>query len=329
MPLANTAKLNRPFDRFSSNQRLALIAVLALVTVGLYMSIGVKDWSFSLPFRGRKALAIVLVGYAISYSTVIFHTITNNKILTPSIIGLDALYILVQTLIVFFFGGRFLAGLDPVVRFGLNVGVMLLFTGLLFRWLFDREGEHLYFLVLVGVVFGIFFGNMTNFLQKILDPNEFSILQGFLFASINNVDEELIWVSLVLIGLVSLYSVRYFRQLDVISLGREHAINLGIDHSKVVNRLMIVITILVSVSTALVGPITFFGLLVANLAYRFIGTYRHSQMIPAAVLMSLVALFGGQLIVERVFTFSTTLNVIINFVGGIYFLVLLMQEQTA
>lgn len=322
-------KPRQPFYLHPVNQKLILIALIALGAIGLYMTIGVKDWAFSLPFRGRKALAIILVGYSIAYSTVIFHTITNNKILTPSIIGLDALYILIQTSLVFLLGGRFLVDLDPIVRFGINVGAMLIFAGTLFRWLFGREGQHLYFLILVGVVFGIFFGNITNFLQKILDPNEFSILQGFLFASINNVDEELIWASVILIVLASIYSIRFFRQLDVISLGRENAINLGIDHSMVVNRLMIVITILVSVSTALVGPITFFGLLVANLAYRFIGTYQHSYLIPTAVLISFVALFGGQLIVERVFTFSTTLNVIVNFVGGIYFLALLMQEQTA
>ena len=248
--------VNRFYQR-PSNQKLFLVGAAALAVVGLYMSLGVTDWSFSIPYRGRKAIAILLVGYSIAYSTVIFHTITNNKILTPSIIGLDAMYVLIQTLIVFLFGGLFLDRLDPVVRFGINVGSMILFAGLLFRWLFGREGRHLYFLILVGVVFGIFFGNVTNFMQKVLDPNEFSILQGYLFASINNVDEELIWIAIVLIAAVSVYSARFFQQLDVISLGREHAINLGIDHTSVVNRLMVVITILVSVSTALVGPITF------------------------------------------------------------------------
>ncbi|MEM8858681.1 MAG: iron chelate uptake ABC transporter family permease subunit [Chloroflexota bacterium] len=316
------------FYQRSYNQKLIFISVAALILVGLYMSLGVTDWAFSIPFRGRKAIAILLVGYSIAYSTVIFHTITNNKILTPSIIGLDALYVLIQTTIVFIFGGLFLDQLNPLLRFAINVGAMIFFAGLLFRWLFGREGRHLYFLILVGVVFGIFFGTVTNFMQKILDPNEFSILQGFLFASINNVDEDLIWISLILIAAATIYSARFFRQLDVISLGREHAINLGIDHTMVVNRLMVVITILVSVSTALVGPITFFSLLVANLAYRFMQTYKHVYLIPAAVLISFVALFGGQLIVERVFTFSTTLNVIVNFVGGIYFLVLLLQEQT-
>lgn len=308
------------------NRKLGLLALLTVLAAGLYLSIDVSDWAFSLPFRGRKLLAMLLVGFAIAYSTVIFQTVTNNRILTPSIIGFDALYILIQTVVVYLFGGMALAGLDENVRFLLNTGLMILFVGALYRWLFAREGTHLYFLVLVGVIFGTLFGNLSNFMQKLLDPNEFSILQGSLFASINNVEQGLLWIALPAIALATAYSLRFSRYLDVLSLGRDVAVNLGVPHTVVVNRLMIVIAVLVSVSTALVGPITFFGLLVANLAYEFMGTHRHSLLIPAATLLSFVTLIGGQLVVERLFTFSTTLNVIVNFCGGVYFIYLLLRQ---
>lgn len=307
-------------------RRLMLLAGLALLSVLLFLSIGVTDWGFSLPFRGRKVLAMLLVGFAISYSTLLFQTITNNRILTPSIIGFDALYILIQTVITFFLGGMVLITLDKHLLFLLNVGLMIIFAGALYRWLFEREGAHLYFLVLVGVVFGTLFGNLSNFMQKLLDPNEFSLLQASMFTSINNVDEDLLLLALIGILAAVAYSFRFVHYLDVLSLGREVAINLGVDHNIVVNRLMIVIALLVSISTALVGPITFFGLLVVNVGYQFMNTHRHSYLIPAAFLMSIVALVGGQLLVERVFTFSTTLSVIVNFVGGIYFLFLLLRE---
>lgn len=322
------------FSRLSQGTRpwmsykLLLLALLALLAIGLYMSIGVVDWSFSLPFRGRKVGAMLLVGFSVSYSTVIFQTITNNRILTPSIIGFDALYVLIQTGITFFLGSLTLTQINPQLLFLLNIGAMILFAGLLYRWLFAREGAHLYFLVLVGVIFGTFFSNLSDFMQKLLDPNEFSILQGSLFASINTVNADLLTASLLLIGLITLYSGRFVKYLDVLSLGREVAINLGVEHTVVVNRLMIVIAVLVSVSTALVGPITFFGLLVANLAYYFMGSYRHSYFIPAAAFLSFIALVGGQLVVERLFTFSTTLNVIINFVGGVYFIVILLRQTS-
>lgn len=318
--------LTAEMQRVRLNRKLLVLSLLTLLSIGLFLSIGVTDWGFALPRRGRKVLAMVLVGCAIAYSTLIFQTITNNRILTPSIIGFDALFILIQTAIVFFFGGLFLIAIDETLLFFINVGLMVLFAGALYRWLFEREGIHLYFLVLVGVIFGILFGNLSNFMQKLLDPNEFSILQGSMFASINNVDEDLlVWALLGILMAVG-YSFNFAPYLDVLSLGRDVSINLGVDHTIVVNRLMIVIAVLVSISTALVGPITFLGLLVVNVTYQFMHTHRHSYLVPATMLVSIIAIIGGQMLVERVFTFSTTLSVIVNFIGGFYFLYLLLRQ---
>jgi iron complex transport system permease protein len=301
------------------DRKLLLLLGLAALFIILFMTIDVNGhWDFALPRRGRKVVAMVLVGYAIAYSSVAFQTVTNNRILS--------LYLLIQTVIVFVFGALTLTLLDKNVHFVINVGGMILFAGLLYRWLFQREGRNLYFLVLVGVIFGTLFGSVTTFMQRLLDPNDFTVLQDRMFASFNGVDQELLAISVVGVALIGLYSRRFTADLDVISLGRDQAINLGVDHARIVNRCMVVIAVLVSIATALVGPITFFGLLVANLAYQFMQSYRHQYLLPAATLISIVALVGGQLLVERVFTFSTSLSVIINFIGGVYFIYLLLKE---
>lgn len=308
------------------NRKLLILGAIAGILIILFMTIQVTDWGFVLPRRGRKVVAILLVGFSIAYSSVLFQTITNNRILTPSIIGFDSLYLLIQTTIVFVFGSATLTMMDRNLHFIINVGLMILFAGLLYRWLFQREGRNLYFLVLVGIVFGTLFGSVTTFLQRLIDPNEFTVLQDRMFSSFNNVDQELLIISIIASLLATIYSLRFTKNLDVISLGRDQAINLGVDHARVVNRFMIIIAILISIATALVGPITFLGLLVANLAYQFMQTYRHSYLIPAATLISIIALAGGQLLVERVFVFSTNLSVIINFIGGSYFIYLLLKE---
>lgn len=309
------------------DRKLLLLLGLAGLFIILFLTIDVNGhWDFALPRRGRKVLAMLLVGYAIAYSSVAFQTVTNNRILTPSIIGFDSLYLLIQTGIVFVFGAMTLTMIDRNVHFIVNVGCMVFFAGLLYRWLFQREGHNLYFLVLVGVIFGTLFGSLTTFMQRMLDPNDFTVLQDRMFASFNQVDQELLAISLIGVALIGLYSRRFTADLDVISLGRDQAINLGVDHAHIVNRCMIVIAVLVSIATALVGPITFFGLLVANLSYQFMQSYRHQYLLPAATLISVVALVGGQLLVERVFTFSTSLSVIVNFIGGAYFIYLLLKE---
>lgn len=168
---------------------------------------------------------------------------------------------------------------------------------------------------------------MTSFLQKLIDPNEFLVIQDKMFASFNNVNSDLLWLSLVGVMLVALYFARFTKYLDVLALGRDHAVNLGISYEYVVKRMLIVVAVLISISTALVGPITFLGLLVANVSYQFLNTYRHKTLILGASLVSFIALTGGQLIIERVFTFSTSLSVIINFIGGVYFIYLLLKEN--
>ena len=304
---------------------LAVVAVLLAVAF-IFIDLG-NNWDYALPRRLKKVYAIILTGGVIAFSTLVFQTITNNRILTPSIIGLDSLYLLIQTFLIFVFGSMNWLVTNENVNFLISVVLMVIFAGLLYKLLFRGDGRNIYFLLLVGIIFGTFFGSITEFMQVLIDPNEFMVVQDRMFASFNNVKTDLLLIATIAVILVSLYSVKLIRYLDVLSLGKDQAVNLGVDYDYVVKRLLVVIAILVSISTALVGPITFLGLLVANVAYQFLNTYRHSYLIIGSVFISIIALLGGQLIVERVFTFDTTLSVIVNFVGGVYFIYLLLKES--
>jgi iron complex transport system permease protein len=181
--------------------------------------------------------------------------------------------------------------------------------------------------LLVGIIVGTFFSSISTFLQVLIDPNEFQIVQDRMFASFNNINSDLVWLAIVIVVLVLIFAWRYVKYLDVLSLGREMAINLGVPYDSIVKQMLVIVAIFISISTALVGPITFFGLIVANLSYQFFNTYKHKTLISGAVVMSIIALVGGQWVVERIFTFSTTLSVIINFIGGVYFIYLLLKER--
>ncbi|GLI10058.1 putative ABC transporter permease protein YclO [Paenibacillus tyrfis] len=312
----------------SNKAKLILLAVIAVALIVLFMVIqSGGNWDYILPRRGKKVLALLLTGFCIAFSTMIFQTITNNRILTPSMIGLDWLYMLIQTAIVFIFGATGLTTISNQWNFGLSVGLMVLFALLLHRLMFRKEGTNIYYLLLVGLVLGTLFQSTSSFMQMLINPNAFLVLQGKLFASFSSVNSDLLTISVVAVLVITLYFKKLLTYLDVISLGKEHAINLGVPYDSIVKRLLIVVAILASIATALVGPITFFGLLVANVTHQFLRTYRHSQLIVGAVLIGMIALVGGQLMVERVFTFTTTLSVIVNFIGGSYFLYLLLKEN--
>lgn len=310
----------------SKNTKLITLFIMAvaLVLIFIFVNVG-NNWGYIVPRRSMKIIAIIITGATIAFSTVIFQTITNNRILTPSIIGLDSLYLLIQTFIIFVFGSTSFIVMNKNANFLLSVGLMVLFAALFYKVLFKKEGRNIYFLLLMGLIFGTFFQSISTFMQVLIDPNEFMIVQDRMFASFNNVNTDVLIVTVVILILVFLYFLKFMKYLDVLSLGRDEAINLGVNYDYVVKRLLIVIAVLVSVATALVGPITFLGLLVANVAYEFMKTYQHKYLILGSVLISIVALVGGQLLVERVFTFSTTISVIINFIGGVYFIYLLLR----
>lgn len=297
-----------------------------LILAFLFFDIG-TNWQYILSKRTVKVLAIVLTGGAIAFSTVIFQTITNNRILTPNIMGLDSLYLLIQTIIVFLLGSTTLTQMNNNLHFLMTVGIMVLFALVLYKVLFKRNDHNIYFLLLIGIILGTFFESFSSFMQVLIDPNEFQIVQDRMFASFNNIKTDLLLVASILIALVTLYFVPFMKYLDVLALGREHAVNLGVDYDHVIKRLLIIVAILISIATALVGPITFLGLLVVNVAYEFLKTYRHSFLIIGSIFIAIIALVGGQLVVERIFTFSTTLSVILNFIGGVYFIYLLLKEN--
>jgi iron complex transport system permease protein len=306
---------------------LIILGALALISVACFMLLGAKgSCSFILPFRGRKLLALALVAYSVAVSTVLFQTVTNNRILTPSIMGFDALYILLQTAIVFFLGVGALTALNDQAQFGVEILVMVVFSGLLFRWLFLGEERSLHLLVLVGIVFGILFRSLSQFMQRMLDPNAFNVLQDSFFASFATVDTSLLLAASIIVALVTFVAWRMGHTYDVLSLGRAQAINLGVDYKRTVVIILTLVSILVAVSTALVGPITFFGLLVASLAHSLVGTSRHKFVLPAAVLLAIICLVGGQTVLERIFAFDTALSIIIEFLGGIVFIVLVLRR---
>ncbi len=304
---------------------LALAALTFLACVA-FMTIGARGrWDFVLPFRGAKLATMVLVAYAVGVSTVLFQTITNNRILTPSIMGFDALYVLVQTTLVFVLGAARVSGLDSRLLFLGEVAVMVLFSALLHRWLFSGAGRSLHLLMLTGVVFGVLFRSLSNFMQRIIDPNEFVVLQDRLFASFNSADPRMLGISALLIGGASLLGWRIKHCFDVLALGRETAMNLGVDHRRMVALILVIVAVLVSVSTALVGPVTFLGLLVASMAYRLVPGSRHILILPAAVMLGVLCLVGGQVILERLLAFNSALSIVVEFVGGLVFLTLLLR----
>lgn len=308
---------------------LYILLLLVVVCSVLFLVYGLNpnSYQYALSRRIPKLIAIAMTGSGVAVSSVVFQTVTNNRILTPSVLGLDSLYNLFQTLIVFSLGSLNVALMGSNLNFLIAGGLMIVFSLFLFKMMFRRENTNLFFLLMIGMIFGTLFSSLSSFMQMVMDPNEFLIVQNKMFASFNNVKSSLLGISMITMGLTLFWVLKDVKKLDVLALGKEQAINLGIDYDRMVRKMLVAVAILVSVSTVLVGPVTFLGILVTNLAYQMINDYRHILIIPTSILLSLLALIGGQFLVERVFQFNTTIGVIINFIGGLYFIYILLKEE--
>ncbi|WP_148551116.1 iron chelate uptake ABC transporter family permease subunit [Paraclostridium bifermentans] len=309
--------------------KLYILGALIVIFSALFLTVGVNfnHIDYAMSQRIPKLIAIVITGGCIAFSSIIFQTITNNNILTPSVLGLDSLYVLIQTVIVFLLGVESSFITNKSSNFLLSSSLMILASFVLYKKLFERSNNNVFFLLLVGMIFGTLFKSMSTFMQVVIDPNEYAALQNSLYASFSNVNTEILMMSVIMIIAIIPFIYDELKMLDVISLGKDHAINLGVNYDKAVKKLIIVVAMLVSMSTALVGPITFLGLLVVNVAKQLFKTYKHTYLISASILISILTLVVGQFLVERVFTFTTTISVIINFIGGLYFIYLLLKES--
>ncbi|WP_430612213.1 iron chelate uptake ABC transporter family permease subunit [Flavobacterium sp. JP2137] len=305
---------------------IMLLLLLVLIAVFMFTYTGSK-LDYVLPRRAYKVGAMLLISCCIAYSSIVFQTIASNRILTPSIMGFDSFFLLIQAVLVFVYGDETFEVLSSEWNFILSVGLMLLFALGLYYLVFKKESKSIYLLLLVGLLLGTLFRSITSFIVVILNPNEFMILQGSMFASFDKINLNLLGFSAVILVLAMVYGSRFFRQLDVLSLGRENAISLGVDYNKVVRQNLMIISVMVAVATALVGPITFLGILVANLTYQLIKSNNHKTLIFACCLLTSITVIGGQYLVEHLFNMSTTISIIINFIGGIYFIYLLLKTS--
>lgn len=306
--------------------QILFILAAAFITLFILWGLNANNYQYNLYVRIPKVIAIVISGAAIAVASILFQSVTQNRIVTPSILGLDSLYNLVQTIVVFVFGSASVFMTNKPINFVVSSILMIGLSMILFKVVLKKGKNNIFLLLLVGTVIGTFFRSFASFMQVSIDPNEYDALQNKLYASFNLVNTDILIVVLVVLLLIFIALYDDIKKLDLASLGRDLAINLGLNYDKFTKKILLIVAVLISVSTALVGPITFLGILIVNLTYEMIKSHKHSELLVVGILISIIALVGGQFLVERLFNFNTKISIIINFIGGIYFIGLLLKE---
>lgn len=309
--------------------RLGCLIGLVVLFAALYQFafVNPKFFSYAMSIRLPRLIVLLTAGTAISAAAIIFQTIIRNNIVTPCLLGMNSLYLLIHTGVVFFLGSRSEFATNPVYAFAVDIIVMGTAASFIYYSIFQKTGGNVLYVLLIGTVLTTFFSSMQNSLTRIMDPNEYDALLNSLVASFTNVNAACIIPGIVLLALLAWWLRRDLSILDVISLGREQAISLGVDYETTLRRLMVGVALCIAVATALVGPLSFLGLITANVARQIFTTYRHTYLIAGASLVGMLVLAAGQFIVEHVMVYSVPVSVFVTIGGGIYFLYLILTQK--
>ncbi|OWV30374.1 iron chelate uptake ABC transporter family permease subunit [Halomonas campaniensis] len=301
-------------------------AVLALALAFVFVHSGF-DFAYVIPKRLERLATMVIGGICVAWSAITFQSLTGNRILTPAIMGYEAVYLLFQALLMLMLGTRSLMLLGEHGNAALSILLMLGYSWTLQRWLFRDDRDNVYFLLLIGLVLTMVITTLTQFVQLKMSPGEFSILIGYSKATFGNASATQLLYATLIVVTICLVGLKSLPMLDVLLLGREQAISLGIDYRRCVQRQLFLIAALVAVSTSLLGPTAFMGIFVANTAYALAGTYRHRVTLPLGCAIAIALFILAQLLVEHLFNYTTTVGILVNLVCGAYFLSLMVRKR--
>lgn len=312
------------------NLRKVLILIGVVITVALmyqFIHIDSRYFSYAMKIRTPKLITMVITAFCIGSASIVFQTVINNTIVTPCLLGMNSLYSLIHTGTVFVFGSASLLVTTKNLSFVIDLVLMGVASTLIYSYLFKKTKYNVLYVLLAGTVMATLFSSITSTLIRVMDPNEYDTLQNALIAGFQRVNSGIIGISLLLILVVVLALRKDLALLNVIALGKEQAINLGVNYDRTIRRLLLGVTLFIAIATAMVGPISFLGLMIANLSRQLFKTYRHGYLIWGSALMGMVILLGGQALIEHVFAFNTTIAVFIQVGGGAYFLYLLLKNR--
>lgn len=310
--------------------KLVVLLTLAGAACVLYLLVDVDPAYYAYAFKLRvpKLVVMLIAAAAIGAASLVFQSIINNTIVTPCLLGMNSLYTLIHTAVYFVAGSSSIFAINANAAFAVDLVLMGFLSLVIYGYLFKKTNYNVLYVLLIGTVLTSLFGSIQSTLVRVMDPNEYDTLLATLVASFSNVNAEIIGFALVILAAIVFVLRKDLALLDVLTLGKAQAINLGVDYDRSVRRLLLGVTLTIAVATAMVGPISFMGLIIANLSRQFLRTYRHGQLIAGAALFGMIILVFGQMIVEQVYAYAVPISVFITVGGGVYFLYLLLTKRS-
>ena len=315
-----------------NTRNLILLTLLVIGVCGAYLLINSYPekpqlFQYIVSLRIPTLMVMLIAAFAIGSASIIFQSIINNRIVTPCLLGMNSMYTLVHTAVVFVAGSGSMIATNSNLSFAIDLVVMAITATFIYSYMFKKTGNNVLYVLLIGKVLSSFFGSIQSTMIRVMEPNAYDTLLTTLVADFTNINIEVIAFSLFLLIALTIFLWKDLMLLDVITLGKAQAINLGVDYDRTVRKLLLGVVLCIAVATAMVGPISFLGLIIANLARQLFKTHKHSYLIIGSVLMGMLAMIAGQLVSQHIFSYAVPISTFITIGGGMYFLYLLLFKK--
>jgi len=294
------------------------------IPLGKVISGEILDFTI-IKLRLFRILLAVIAGASLATSGVIFQGLLRNPLADPYLLGVSS-------------GASFGAVLSLTLglgslRFGIELLPVFAFIGglstviLVYNLSRTKDKVPVQTLLLAGVVVGAVFSSLVMFLVAISRANQLHSIIWWLLGSLEIIDKrQLIGISLVSIFGIAI-TLYYSRQLNILSLGDESAIHLGVNVELMKKIFFVVASLLATSTVAVCGIIGFVGLIIPHIMRLIVGP-DHRVLIPACVFSGAIFLVGCDILARNLLTpAELPIGVITALCGGPFFIFLLRKKR--
>lgn len=276
--------------------------------------------------RLPRVLATFAVGAGLSMAGIVFQAIVRNPLVDPYMTGVSSGAGFGAALYLYLFAGAVAGSLSnyimPVFAF---VFAIVAFFLTYFMSRFSGNGNTSF--VLAGVICAMGFSSVTTILMMSDDRMTHDVM-SFLYGSFSTIGWETAEIIIPVVIVLSLVFIIYSRKFNVILLGREQAMELGVDYDTFRIAMMVIASLLTAVCVAFVGIISFVGLIVPHIARMALGG-DHRLIMPASMVLGALLLSAADLLVkESIGLFGLTIPIgAITTIIGIPFFVYILKRR--
>ncbi|WBL48843.1 FecCD family ABC transporter permease [Clostridium estertheticum] len=278
--------------------------------------------------RLPRIIIALLVASALAVSGTVLQGITKNDLADPGILGISSGAALAVVIYIYFMNGKAYSDVSlltiftmPIIAlFGAGFAAFLIYT---LAW---KKGINPTRLILMGIGINSAFSAILVLFQFRFLTQDFNKIMIWTSGSIWGTNWSYVIATLpfvfIFTGLI-IYKARY---LDVLSLGDELSVGLGVNIEKERRTLLIYTVALAGSATAVAGTIAFLGLISPHIARKLVGP-KHKLLLPVSALVSSIILLLSDTIAKNVLApIEMPVGIVVSIIGVPYFIYLIMKE---